>query len=452
MAARTCSPPELAARPGFVRALGALVGELEVQRVTPRRLRGALEAWAAAGGPRLCVIELSALFEGYHRLLEELGRADPEQRAVRALDALRRTPALWGATPAALYGFDDLTRLQLDAIETLGRVVDAPVTVSLAYEPGRVAFAGRGGAFQTLLPWASEHRALDARAEHYAPHARAALHHLERGLFESPAASGGGAGNVEPGEGVGSMAAVNLSGVAAVAASVDSTGAVRMLEGGSPRAELELVAGEIRALLDAGVAPGEVALAHRSPSSVAELVEEVLGAFEIPFALPVRLRFAHTALGRALCGLLAVACGGEGARLEDLLAWLRAPGLLERPELADRLEATARRTGVRSAAGARALWESEHWPLETLDHIHAAAQRGPRALIERIARELQWLFRAPRRCAAVVLAGEALGEARALTGATRALAELAELARSVTVARTHSWRSCWRCSRALSFP
>jgi ATP-dependent helicase/DNAse subunit B len=414
-AARTCSPPELATRPGFVRALGALVGELEVQRITPPRLRGALQAWAAAGGPRLRAVELSALFEDYHRLLEELGRADPEQRAARALDALRRSPALWGGTPVALYGFDDLTRLQLDAIETLGRVVDAPVTVSLAYEPGRVAFAGRGGAFQTLLPWASEHRALGARAEHYAPRARRTLHHLERGLFESPAAPGAEAGREADRSGV-------------VAVPVDPAGAVRMLEGGSPRAELELVAGEIRALLDAGVAPGEVALAHRSPGAVAELVEEVLGAFEIPFALPVRLRFAHTALGRALCGLLAAACGGEEARLEDLLAWLRAPGLLERPELADRLEAAARRTGVRSAAGARALWEAEHWPLETLDHVHAAAQRGSLALIERAARELEWLFRAPRRRAAAVLAGEALGEARALTGATRALAELAELA------------------------
>jgi ATP-dependent helicase/DNAse subunit B len=402
VAARTCSPPELATRPGFVRALAALVEELEVQRIAPARLRGALERWAAAGGLRVRAAELSDLFDGYHRLLEELGCADPELRSTRALDALRRSPALWGTTPVALYGFDDLTPLQLDAIETLGRVVDAPVTVSLAYEPGRIAFAGRGRTFQTLLPWASEHRALDARAEYYAPRARVALHHLERGLFETDQPS----------------------------APVDPAGAVRMLEGGSPRAELELVAGEIRALLDAGVKPGEVAIAHRSPGTIAELLGEVLDAFEIPFALPSRLRFAHTALGRALCGLLAAACGEEG-RLEDLLAWLRAPGLLERPELADRLEADARRAGVWSAAGARALWEAEHWPLETLDRLHAAAGRGPLALVERATRELQWLFCAPRRAAAAVLLGESAGEARAFTGATRALKELAELARTV---------------------
>jgi hypothetical protein len=402
VAVRTCAPPELATRPGFVRALAALVDELEVTRVTPRRLRSALQKWAASGGQHLRAEELSALFEGYHELLGELGRCDPDQRAVRALDALRRAPALWGGTPVMLYGFDDLTRLQLDAVETLARVVEAPVTVSLAYEPGRVAFAGRAGAFQTLLPWASEHRALQARAEYYAAGSRAALHHLERGLFE-------------PGP---------------PDAPVDPVGAVRMLEGGSPRAELELVAAEIRALLDAGVAPGEVAIAHRSPSTVAELLREVLEAYEIPFALPIRLPFSHTALGSALCGLLAASLGGEEGRLEDLLAWLRAPGLLEHPELADRLEATARRAGVRSAADARVLWESHHWPLQTLDHLHAAAVQGPLALIQRTLQELRWLFSAPRRRAGAVLVDEQLGEARALLGATRALGEWAELARA----------------------
>lgn len=466
VAARACSPPELAERPGFVRALAALVGELEVERVTPRRLRGALREWAragmgedgAAGGPAIRAAELSALYEGYHELLERMGRLDPDQRAARALDAVRRAPALWARTPVLLYGFDDLTSLQFDAIQTLGQVADAPVTVSLAYEPGRVAFAGRAGAFQTLLPWAAEHRALQARAEYYAPSARAALHRLERGLFES-APLNPLAGSAPRGPSVG---LAEISGAVEVSASMglgrsidpgmtvdepesgsqgtecrfdpagavcDPAGAVRMLEGGSPRAELELVAAEIRALFDAGVAPGEVAVVHRSPGAVAELLGEVLGAFEIPFVLPLRLSFSHTALGGALCGLLAAACTQDG-RLEDLLAWLRAPGLLEHPELADRLEATARRTGVRSAVDARALWETEQWPLQTLDHLRAAARRGPLALIGRVTRELQWLFTAPRRHAGAVLEDEQLGEARALTGATRALAELAELARA----------------------
>jgi PD-(D/E)XK nuclease superfamily len=407
VAARRSVNPELAARPGFVRALAALVGELEVERVTPGRLRQALAVWVAAeqdGGHDRRAEELRALFAGYHELLERLGRSDPDQRTAAALDAIRRTPALWGGTPVHLYGFDDLTRLQLDAIETLGRIVDAPMTVSLAYEPGRVAFAGRAGAFQTLLPWASEHRALSARAEYYAEAARSVLHHLERGLFEQPPSQW----QLDPGQ------------------------SLRLLEGGSPRAELELVAGEIAALLDRGFVAGEIALVHRSPHTIAQLVAEVLDDLEIPFAMPRRLCFDHTSLGHALCGLLAAALGGQpGVRASgtaaDLLAWLRAPGLLERPELADRLEATARRRGLAGVAAARALWEEEQWPLDTLDHVLDASRRGPLALIERTQRELQRLFAASQ---AQAPAGTQIDEAGALTAATQALTELAELARS----------------------
>ncbi|HEY7951892.1 MAG TPA: hypothetical protein VID70_02830, partial [Solirubrobacteraceae bacterium] len=122
VAARRSVTPELATRPGFVRALAALVAELEVERVTPVRLRRALDAWVAAeqergDGSQRRADELKALFSAYHDLLKELGRSDPEQRAVLALDALRRSPGLWGATPVRIYGFDDLTRLQLDTIE-----------------------------------------------------------------------------------------------------------------------------------------------------------------------------------------------------------------------------------------------------------------------------------------------------------------------------------------------
>jgi hypothetical protein len=399
------SPGEAA--PGAVRALAALVGELEVARVTPARLREALEAWVAADPAQaLRARELGQLFEEYRRALEELRptpRADPERRAVRALDALRRAPALWGSTPVLLYGFDDLTALQLDAIETLGAVVGAPVTVSLAYEPGRTAFAGRGDTFQRLLPLASEHRRLEPRAEYYAPRARCALHHLERHLFEPdrpPAVSAGEA--------------------------------VRLLEGGGERAELELIAEEIGGLLQRGMRPAEIAVAHRSPATIAPLLGEVFRARGIPYALERRLPFAHSAIGRGLLGLLGAAFeDGEGG-LGDLLAWLRTPGVLRRPEWADELERQARRAGVGTTAQARALWEAEHWPLEALDWLRdaAAPPARPAALIEHTASELERLFCAPRLHAEPLLAPTELQEACALAAGRAALEELQELARS----------------------
>ena len=390
--------------PGLVQAAGALIGELQVQRVSPARLSQAFARWSAEDGPAPLRDAIPQLFEHYSAALERLGRLDAEQRAVRALDGLRRNPALWGRTPVAFYGFDDLAPLQIDAIETLGRVVGTAVTVSLTYEPGRVAFAGRASTFAQLQPLADEHRELEARADYYSPHARAPLAHLERLLFET------GGARVDPGE------------------------AVRLLEGGGERAELELIAREVSELLQEGMAADEMAVVMRSPGASADLLEEVFAAAGIPFALERRRQLGDTAIGRALIGLLRCLpqASGEvaGGEIGDLLAWLRAPGLLERPGFADSLEITARRAGALSAAQARVLWEERHWRLDTIDQLAGAAERGPAALIERAMRELEWLFAAPRRSAAEVLGEAELDEARALSAGLGALAELRELARA----------------------
>ncbi|HEY2397373.1 MAG TPA: PD-(D/E)XK nuclease family protein [Solirubrobacteraceae bacterium] len=392
----------LTVAPGLVRALGELVSELQVRRVTPQRFRAALASWLAADGSAAAPAELGGIYGDYCAALERLGRLDGERRAVAALDALRERPSLWGRTPVLFYGFDDLTRLQLDAIETLGRVVDANVTVSLAYEPARAAFAGRAATFQTLAPLADEHMKLEPRAEHYAPGGRTALSHVERRLFEL------GAIRVDPGS------------------------AVRLLEGGGERAELELVAREILELLDGGMQPEEIAVLIRAGGTSPDLLEEVLSAAAIPFALYRRLRFCDTGIGRALVGGLRCVPARDGAppgELGDLLAWLRAPGLLEHAALADRLELAARRAGALSAERARELWEQSNWPLDALDRLAAAEQRGGFSLLDAVARELYWLFCAPRRAQAEVLTVDERAEAGALAAGRRALGELRELAR-----------------------
>jgi len=408
--------------PGFVRALGELFAQLRLQRVTPARLRQALSAWRRADGPLAGHgHDLARLFADYCDTLERLGRVDGEQRAMNALDTLRERPALWGRSPVLFYGFDDLTLLQLDAIETLARLVDAAVTVSLAYEAGRVAFTGRAHSFHALAPLAREHRQLPPRSEHYARRSRAALAHVERSLFETDAPR---------------LARERLG------------GAVRLLEGGGERAELELVASEIVALLDRGIEPAEIAVVVRRAGLPLELLEEVFAAAGVPFAVRRATPFADTAIGGALVGLLrcvpaapdaapprgapadAARAQPPAGELADLLAWLRAPGLLEQPALADRLERVARRAGALDAAAARALWERRNWPLETIDRLREAQERGAAALCERAARELHWLFCAPRRAAARVLEGDEREDAAALAVGRGALAELRDLARS----------------------
>jgi ATP-dependent helicase/DNAse subunit B len=392
---------------GYVRALGELFAELQVRRVSPQRLSEALARWEAADGGGEERTGLGRLFASYRAELARLGRLDAEQRAVQALDRLRERPSLWGGTPVAFYGFDDLTALQLDAIETLGTLVDTRVTVSLAYEPGRAALVGRAATFHTIAPLAAEHRSLPARAEHYAPSARAALSHLERSLFE-------------PG-----------------AARVGHGAALRLLEGGGERAELELVAREIVALLGEGVPAEEIAVLARPAGVSLELLAEVFASARIPLSSQRRRALGDTATGGALIGLLRCVTpmptptndAEQRGTLADLLAYLRAPGVLEQPALADMLELRARRAGVRDSERARGLWEERHWPLEVLDRLQAAQERSPRALLERAMRELLRLFAAPRRAQARVLDGDELDEAAAVSLARRALGELRELAR-----------------------
>lgn len=394
-----------AATAGFTRALLALIDELEERRVTPQRLTQALRAWADDDERRRDYAdEVSALYSAYRRMLERLNRSDRPLHAAAALDALREQPAAWDGTPVFIYGFDDLTPIEADAVQTLAQA-GAHVTLSLAYEPGRLAFSGRATTFAELQGPDVEHVALKAREQHYAPAARRALHHLERGLFELDEGTLFDHDPVDPGD------------------------AVVLLQGGGERAELELVAAEAARLIgDEGVAPEEIAVVARNPAAIAPLVAEVFESFGVPIALERRVAFGHTALGRGLLALMR--CALLDGSADDLLAWLRTPGLLHVPALADSLEALARQEGARSADAARALWEDEHWPLEAIDRVREAQRRGGGELLHRCSAELGTLFAAPRRRTAEVLAGPAAQDGAVLAAGRFALDQLAALARA----------------------
>src|SRR4051794_1647236 len=193
-----------AATSGFAVAAGALFAELQRSLVSPARFTAALRAWAADPegglGRGAYAGELAALYAAYRRRLDALGRPDREGHAWAALDALRAAPTTWGARPVFLYGFDDLTPTERDAVETLVRHAGTDVCVALPYEPGRVAFAGRAATVEELRPLAREGVHLPERAEHSAAGARPALHHLERRLYEpaSPRRAPNGAGRLQP--------------------------------------------------------------------------------------------------------------------------------------------------------------------------------------------------------------------------------------------------------------
>jgi ATP-dependent helicase/DNAse subunit B len=386
---------ESAEQPGFVRAAARFVAEMGRSRVETSRFAQALRAWAD-GGPRARYAEeVAAIYRGYRDGLEAAGLVDSELFAWHALDALRQAPERWRATPVFVYGFDDFDPLQLDALETIGseRLCRADVSISLPHEPGRAAFRAVASAHQNLLGLGATEKQLPPVDDHYAPESRAALHHTERRLFED------GADRIEAGD------------------------AISFHVAGGQRAEIELAGARLLELLRAGVAPGDMAVVLRRPGDYASLLEQVFGAYGIPFSLDRRVRLGHTGLGRGLIALVRCAALPQEASADDLLAWLRTPGLLDKPGLADRLESRVRRDGAHSAEQARAIWESEHWPLDDLDRLQRA-RPDPLAFLTELGRRLEKLFGGPYERRAKVLQGAELDDPRVYVAARDALAEL----------------------------
>ncbi len=189
------------------------------------------------------------------------------------------------------------------------------------------------------------------------------------------------------------------------------------------------MAGEIRSLLDGGVAAEDIAVVLRTPGPAVPLLAEVFAAAAIPCTVQRRLRFGDTGVGRGLCALLR--CVADDADGAALLTWLRASAREGELELADALERRARASGVTSVSGLRALWDGERTrPLQALDRLAAAARRGPVALLSRVGAELDGLFSAPWHRDAHVLDAEDSAEASAVAAAQRALVELLECARA----------------------
>jgi ATP-dependent helicase/DNAse subunit B len=386
-----------AERPGFTRAATRLVAELERSLIAPPRFARALSDWAGDGPRGAFARELAAIYRGYRNGMDAARLASEELAAWRAADALREHPDRWGRTPVFVYGFDDFTELELDAIETLATRAEAEVVVSLPYERGRTAFKALSTVFQRLsrLAGPDNHIELDAIDDHYAPESRAALHHLERNLFE-------------PG-----------------GERLDAGDAVRTLAAGGERAEVELIAAEVLELLRAGTEPGQVAVVFRDPAAYGSVVEQVFDAYGIPFSIDRRVPLAHTTLGRALLALLR--CGTGTGTADDLLAWLRAPGYLDQPELADRLEAELRTRGARTAEAARELWQDQRWELDELDRVARAAARGPEPLLAELDKRLEVLFARPYRRQAHVFEGAERDDPRVWNEAHSAITALRAL-------------------------
>ncbi|MEA2482154.1 MAG: hypothetical protein QOC55_101, partial [Thermoleophilaceae bacterium] len=281
---------------------------------------------------------------------------------------------------------------ELEALEVLAARAEADVVVSLPYERGRVAFKPLASTFERLRAVAGERvEELPALDDHYAPGSRSALHALERGLFADGAPQ---AASAEP---------------------------VRLLAAGGARAEVELIAAEVLQLLRGGTRPGDVAVVFRDPRRYAALAAHVFDTYGIPYSVDRRVPLAHTALGRGLLAL--IRCARPGGSAADLLAYLRTPGRLRNPALADRLEAAVRRAGIRTADEAAGAFEQlAGWPLDEV----ARLRESPEVLLA----TAEARFADPYRREAHVLRGSELDDARVFEAVRSALADVAAVARA----------------------
>ena len=392
---------------GFPGAFARLCAELGAQGVTPQRLSAALAAWAEAEpGREAYGADLATLYRAYDAVLAQIEQRDAARHSRAICDALRLDPMRWGGRPVLLYGFDDLTVEQCDAIETLAGIAGGEVVVSLPFEPGRVAFAGRQETVGQLtqIAGAANVVVLDA------PTPQTPIDALERALFDPAAAP------------------------------VDPGAAIELLEGGGERAELELVAERITRLRAGGMALQEIAIAVRDEHESAALIEEVFAEAAIPIALTRRQPIADTGVGRGLLALIRVAVLGGGA--DDLLQWLRSPGIVTATWRIEAVERDVRRAGIRDAAGATASWEQRGgFALDVLSELQAAQQRGVPSLCRALAAQVRRLLHAPWRTdgrgAGKPLPAARVLEARAAAVLLRLLDELGALAaRSPALAPT----------------
>jgi PD-(D/E)XK nuclease superfamily len=293
---------------GFPDTLAATIAELEAGLVDPNELEG----------------DLAELHAAYRAELDRLGLWDRDLERRYAAERAMSDLGAWDGRPVYAYGFEDLTGAQWALLQVLAARTE--VTVSLPYEPGRVAF-------ESLERTASDlARLADGDIQELPPashlFARPALAHLERHLFDVDPPSG------PPLE-----------------------GAVRFLEGAGTRGVLELVGEEILGLLRGGLPAGAVAVVCPAVERWRVSLETAFGALRIPYAVDGRVRLGQTTFGAAMVSLLRFAwLGGERG---ELYGFMRTPYSGLRREHVDYLEGRLR---------GRAVHAAERVEQETLRH------------------------------------------------------------------------------------
>jgi ATP-dependent helicase/DNAse subunit B len=330
-----------ARRPGFADALVRLLDELQGGGLEPADV----EAVAGTLEGSAYMADVAALFATYASTRDGLHRVDAHGLAREAIDLLREEPETWRARPVFLYGFDDLTGNQRDAVAALSAATE--VVVAVPFEEGNAAFAARRELLAQLTEIGVDSRETLPPNPSYTD--SPVLFHLERHF----------------GEPAGRRAAPDDS--------------LTLLRSAGERGEAEAIGAAVAKLLAGGADPEEIAVVVRDPARRGPLIASVLESYGAHTALDAEVSIATTAVGGALIALLEAEVGA--GRAGDLLRYLRGPAGVSTSRV-DWFERAVRRNRAQSAAAALALWRERYGALpEDLVRLREAGrERVPLAL------------------------------------------------------------------------
>ena len=264
----------LVARPGFISAMEALIGELKGAGVTPSQFEQACANLEA--GPRL--VELGTIYARYQALLAANAWTDRPGLALLALDALQQRavdlPLGWG--PLYFDGFDSFTVVQRRVMGALVQQVDtAAILLTGTPDPGLASpyalFAETAELLRQELG-----TPVAPLPQGTLPSAQNALRPLADRLFIPPAA-----------------AALPLAAPVTLLAAADRAGEVR--------AALRWL--KQRTVVD-GIPPHDLLLLARGVDAYRDLVAQTAAEFGMPLYVAGHLPLASNPAAASLLALL----------------------------------------------------------------------------------------------------------------------------------------------------
>ena len=303
-------------------------------------------------------------------------RATPGRRSTRCAPTRR----VWARRPVFLYGFDDLTPTERDAVETLSGHAEADVCLALPVRAGPRRVRRPRGDRRGAAPARRRGRRTCRSAPSTTPRAPAARCTTSSASCSSRRPTG-----------------------------APPNGAVRLLEAGGERAEAELVGAEVLELMRQGIAAPDIAVLLRGDAGVTALFAQVLAGYGIPVSHDRRVPLGRTRLGAGvLAGARAALDRGTRRRPADLAAHARAAARPERRRPAGGARPPRRDRAARGSP-ARCGRRGSGSPSSTaLDRLAAAAAEGAEALLAALEAEAQAIWTAPHRRRAEVLGPEDL--------------------------------------------